>query len=113
MTYKFAELTRSHVLVRDITRDTNPQGPPGAGFLTGNLYLTQAFIEHPKLLVVALNGPAIGLSAGIFAVFLSRGEAYGNTCFFALALIAHADIIYAVDSTFLLTPFSTIGTISI
>lgn len=32
-------------------------------FVQNNLDMTKAFYEHPKILVVALNGPAIGLSA--------------------------------------------------
>lgn len=56
-----------------------------------NLSTTDAFINHPKVLVVALNGPVIGLSA---------------------AIVAHADLIYAMDNTFLLTPFSNIGLVA-
>ena len=41
--------------------------------------------------MVALNGPAVGLSA---------------------ALISHADFIYATDSTFLLTPFTSLGLVA-
>lgn len=50
--------------------------------------ITEAFYSHPKVLVSALNGPAIGLSA---------------------ALVAHSDFIYAMPHTYLLAPFTTIG----
>jgi len=56
-----------------------------------NLELTRALYEHPKILVAALNGPAVGLSA---------------------AMVAHADFIYAVPSVFLLTPFTSIGLVT-
>lgn len=50
-------------------------------FVALNLNITQAFYTHPKILVVGLNGPVIGLSA---------------------ALVAHADFIYCVRTTLLL-----------
>ena len=53
--------------------------------------VTEAFYTHPKILVVALNGPVIGLSA---------------------ALTGWADFIYAAPHTFLLTPFSSLGLVS-
>jgi len=60
-------------------------------FVANNLDITHTFINHPKILVVALNGPAIGLSA---------------------SLIAFADFIYATPHTFLLTPFSSLGLVA-
>lgn len=60
-------------------------------FVSNNLNITHAFYTHPKILVTALNGPAIGLSA---------------------ALIAFSDFIYCVPHTFLLTPFSSLGLVS-
>jgi len=60
-------------------------------FVANNLNITHAFYTHPKILVTALNGPAIGLSA---------------------ALIAFSDFIYCVPSTFLLTPFSSLGLVA-
>ena len=60
-------------------------------FVTNNLHITQAFYTHPKILVTALNGPAIGLSA---------------------ALIAFSDFIYAAPHTYLLTPFSSLGLVA-
>jgi Delta3-Delta2-enoyl-CoA isomerase len=57
----------------------------------GNLNTTQAFYTHPKILVFALNGPVIGLSA---------------------ALSGWADFIYAAPHTYLLTPFSSLGLVS-
>ena len=50
--------------------------------------VTEAFYSHPKVLVTALNGPAVGLSA---------------------ALVAFSDFIYAMPHTYLLAPFTTIG----
>jgi peroxisomal 3,2-trans-enoyl-CoA isomerase len=55
------------------------------------LNITDAFAHHPKILVTALNGPAIGLSA---------------------ALVAWSDFIYCVPSTFILTPFSSLGLVA-
>ncbi|KAM7202136.1 ClpP/crotonase-like domain containing protein [Naviculisporaceae sp. PSN 640] len=60
-------------------------------FAANNLNITRAFYTHPKILITALNGPAIGLSA---------------------ALIAFSDFIYATPSTFLLTPFSSLGLVA-
>ena len=47
--------------------------------------------HHSKILVAALNGPVVGLSA---------------------ALVAMADFIYAAPHTFLLTPFSSLGLVA-
>jgi Delta3-Delta2-enoyl-CoA isomerase len=60
-------------------------------FVSNNLDITRAFYTHPKILVTALNGPAVGLSA---------------------ALIALSDFIYATPHTFLLTPFSSLGLVT-
>lgn len=57
-------------------------------FVANNLEITNAFYTHPKILITALNGPAVGLSA---------------------ALIAFSDFIYAAPHAFLLTPFSSLG----
>jgi peroxisomal 3,2-trans-enoyl-CoA isomerase len=78
-----------------ISRET-PQGEDAArhwlkSFVANNLNITHAFYTHPKILVTALNGPAIGLSA---------------------ALIAFSDFIYAVPHAFLLTPFSSLGLVA-
>ena len=56
-----------------------------------NLNLTQAFYSHPKILVVGLNGPVVGLSA---------------------AVVAFADFVYCTPHTFLLTPFSSLGLVA-
>lgn len=56
-----------------------------------NLNLTQAFYTHPKILVVGLNGPVVGLSA---------------------ALVGFADFVYAAPHAFLLTPFSSLGLVT-
>jgi peroxisomal 3,2-trans-enoyl-CoA isomerase len=60
-------------------------------FVAFNLNLTQAFYTHPKILVVGLNGPVVGLSA---------------------ALVAFADFVYAAPHAFLLTPFSSLGLVT-
>ncbi|KAM7197683.1 3,2-trans-enoyl-coa isomerase [Rhypophila sp. PSN 637] len=60
-------------------------------FVANNLNITRAFYTHPKILVAALNGPVIGLSA---------------------ALVSFADFIYATPHTFLLTPFSSLGLVA-
>ncbi|KAL9602829.1 MAG: hypothetical protein Q9219_001524 [cf. Caloplaca sp. 3 TL-2023] len=60
-------------------------------FVAGNLEITNAFYTHPKILIIALNGPAIGLSA---------------------ALIAFSDFIYCTPSAFLLTPFTSLGLVA-
>lgn len=60
-------------------------------FLAFNLNITQAFYTHPKILVVGLNGPVVGLSA---------------------AIVSHADFIYCAPHTFLLTPFSSLGLVA-
>jgi peroxisomal 3,2-trans-enoyl-CoA isomerase len=59
--------------------------------VANNLDITRSFYMHPKILVVALNGPAVGLSA---------------------ALVGHADFVYATPHTFLLTPFSSLGLVA-
>ncbi|KAJ5109862.1 hypothetical protein N7532_002507 [Penicillium argentinense] len=60
-------------------------------FVSNNVDVTRTFYNHSKILVVALNGPAVGLSA---------------------ALVAHADFIYATPHTFILTPFSSLGLVA-
>jgi peroxisomal 3,2-trans-enoyl-CoA isomerase len=60
-------------------------------FVSNNVDVTRTFYNHSKILVVALNGPAVGLSA---------------------ALIAHADFIYAAPHAFILTPFSSLGLVA-
>ncbi|KAL2855436.1 ClpP/crotonase-like domain-containing protein [Aspergillus pseudoustus] len=60
-------------------------------FVTNNIDITHTFSHHSKILVAALNGPAVGLSA---------------------ALIAMADFVYAAPHTFILTPFSSLGLVA-
>ncbi len=60
-------------------------------FVSNNLYVTHAFYTHPKILITALNGPAIGLSA---------------------ALIALSDFVYAAPHAYLLTPFTSLGLVA-
>ncbi|KPM39362.1 hypothetical protein AK830_g7195 [Neonectria ditissima] len=60
-------------------------------FLAFNITTTEAFASHPKILVVALNGPVFGLSA---------------------SLASHGDFIYCTPHAFLLTPFASLGLVS-
>ncbi|KAL8841611.1 MAG: hypothetical protein Q9176_003233 [Flavoplaca citrina] len=62
-----------------------------SSFVANNLEITNAFYTHPKILITALNGPAIGLSA---------------------ALIVFSDFIYCTQSAFLLTPFTSLGLVA-
>ncbi|EGX51996.1 hypothetical protein AOL_s00043g730 [Orbilia oligospora ATCC 24927] len=71
--------------------DVSPRFSYGSTFGAQNLELTRAFLEHPKVLVAALNGPAVGLSA---------------------AMIGLCDLVYCVPNTFLLTPFSSLGLVA-
>ncbi|KAI5480566.1 peroxisomal 3,2-trans-enoyl-CoA isomerase [Pseudohyphozyma bogoriensis] len=57
----------------------------------GNMDLGRALYTHSKILVAALNGPAIGLSA---------------------ALLGWFDFVYAVEKAYLLTPFSTLSLVA-
>jgi peroxisomal 3,2-trans-enoyl-CoA isomerase len=73
--------TSAHAVRREILRS----------FVSNNVDITRAFYTHPKVLVAALNGPAVGLSA---------------------ALLGFADFVYATSHTFLLTPFSSLGLVA-
>lgn len=59
--------------------------------VANNLNITRAFYTHPKVLVTALNGPAIGLAA---------------------ALISFSDFIFSVPTAFIMTPFSSLGLVA-
>ncbi|KAK8212660.1 enoyl-CoA hydratase/isomerase [Phyllosticta capitalensis] len=61
------------------------------GFVANNLFVTRAFYTHPKILVTALNGPVVGLTA---------------------AIVAFSDFIYAAPHAFFLTPFSSLGLVA-
>lgn len=61
------------------------------GFVANNLDITRSFYTHPKVLIAALNGPTVGLSA---------------------ALLGFCDFVYATPHTFLLTPFSSLGLVA-
>ena len=76
---------------RDVPENADPKQHYLRGFVANNLHITHAFYTHPKILVTALNGPAVGLSA---------------------ALTAFSDFIYAAPHTFLLTPFTSLGLVA-
>ncbi|GKZ55909.1 hypothetical protein AnigIFM49718_001075 [Aspergillus niger] len=59
--------------------------------VNNNIDVARAFYTHSKVLVTALNGPVIGLSA---------------------ALISHSDFIYAVSDAWLMTPFTSLGLVA-
>ncbi|KAJ5280085.1 Crotonase core [Penicillium angulare] len=75
----------------DVGDDASPRRNLARSFVANNIDVTRTFYNHTKILVVALNGPAVGLSA---------------------ALVAHADFIYAAPHAFILTPFSSIGLVA-
>lgn len=62
-------------------------------FVGRNTWITDLFHNHRKVLVTALNGPVIGLSAG---------------------LVAHSDLIYSIDDSkvYVLAPFSNLGLVA-
>lgn len=62
-------------------------------FVGRNAYLVDLFHNHKKVLVAALNGPVVGLSA---------------------ALTALCDLVYCIDEkkVFMLTPFSNLGLVA-
>lgn len=62
-----------------------------SGFVANNLDITRSFYQHSKILVCALNGPAVGLSA---------------------ALLGFCDFIYATPHAYFLTPFSSLGLVA-
>ncbi|KAF2755593.1 d3,d2-enoyl-CoA isomerase-like protein [Pseudovirgaria hyperparasitica] len=61
------------------------------GFTTMNLHTTHAFYSHPKILITALNGPAVGMTA---------------------TLTAFSDFVYCTPEAYILTPFTSLGLIS-
>lgn len=61
------------------------------GFVANNLDITRSFYQHPKILVAAMNGPAVGLSA---------------------AILGFCDFIYAAPHSYFLTPFSSLGLVA-
>ncbi|KAI5289050.1 hypothetical protein KEM54_004490 [Ascosphaera aggregata] len=71
--------------------DTDRRRAITRSFLVNNLDTTNSFNKHSKIIVFALNGPAVGLSA---------------------ALIGFADFVYAAPHTFLLTPFASLGLVT-
>lgn len=57
-------------------------------FSTITLEVTRAFYTHPKIVIAALNGPTVGLSA---------------------AVLGFVDFVYATPHTWFLTPFTSLG----
>lgn len=82
-----ADVSIPHSVVKgaDVRRETLKS------FVVNNLEITNAFYTHPKILITALNGPAVGLSA---------------------ALISLSDFVYAAPHAFLLTPFTSLGLVA-
>ena len=79
---------------RPATDDSNPHATRDTllrGFVANNLDITRAFYTHPKILVGALNGPTVGLSA---------------------ALLGFCDFVYAAPHAFFLTPFASLGLVA-
>lgn len=63
-----------------------------AHFVSRNVYVTDMFARHSKILICCMNGPAIGLSA---------------------ALCALCDIVYSMnDKVYLLFPFASLGLVT-
>lgn len=62
-------------------------------FVSRNVFLTDLFHNHTKVLVAALNGPVVGLSS---------------------SLVALCDLVYAIDEkkVFFLAPFSNLGLVA-
>lgn len=61
-------------------------------FAARNLYVTDTFARHSKILICCLNGPAIGLSA---------------------AIVLLCDIVYSMnDKVYILFPFSRLGLVT-
>ena len=85
--YSGADVTISRSLptTADVRRETLKT------FVANNLEVSNAFYTHPKILITALNGPVIGLSA---------------------AIISFSDFIYAAPHAFLLTPFTSLGLVA-
>ncbi|KIW95159.1 uncharacterized protein Z519_03743 [Cladophialophora bantiana CBS 173.52] len=60
-------------------------------FVANTFDATQSFCAHPKILVVGLNGPVVGLHAG---------------------LVGFADFVYAAPHAYLLAPFTSLGLVT-
>ncbi|OQU98348.1 hypothetical protein CLAIMM_04145 [Cladophialophora immunda] len=60
-------------------------------FVANTFDATYSFSTHPKILVVGLNGPVVGLHAG---------------------LVGFADFVYAAPHTYLLAPFTSLGLVA-
>lgn len=60
-------------------------------FAGRNVTITDTLWNHPKVLVIALNGPVVGLST---------------------SLVALADFIFAKETAFILTPFSNLSLVT-
>ncbi|OAP60805.1 hypothetical protein AYL99_05807 [Fonsecaea erecta] len=60
-------------------------------FVANTFDATYSFSMHPKILIVALNGPVVGLHAG---------------------LVGYADFVYAAPHAYLLAPFASLGLVA-
>ncbi|KAI5302342.1 hypothetical protein KEM56_000775 [Ascosphaera pollenicola] len=76
---------------KDNSTPEEPRREIARSFVVNNLDITNTFNTHSKILIFALNGPAVGLSA---------------------ALAGFADFVYAAPHTFLLTPFASLGLVT-
>ncbi|KAH7357359.1 putative enoyl-CoA isomerase [Pyrenochaeta sp. MPI-SDFR-AT-0127] len=85
-----ADLQASPATAAKLTED-EPRKAWLPALVTNTVDVPSAFFSHSKVLICALNGPVLGLSA---------------------ALISHADFIYAVPQAYLLTPFGSLGLVS-
>ncbi|KAK4167599.1 d3,d2-enoyl-CoA isomerase [Cladorrhinum sp. PSN259] len=86
-----ADVTSTRSVPSSSSQSTSPHRLFLQSFVANNLNATHAFYTHPKILITALNGPVIGLSA---------------------ALVSFSDFIYATPEAFLLTPFSSLGLVA-
>ncbi|MGL5405346.1 MAG: enoyl-CoA hydratase-related protein [Propionibacteriaceae bacterium] len=71
----------------DLTQKIEPP-PPGVSIHASLIYMVQAFIRFPKLLIAVVNGPAIGIGATVLAL---------------------CDILYASETAYFYTPFTALG----
>ncbi|KAH9894855.1 ClpP/crotonase [Cubamyces lactineus] len=73
----------------------------------GNTDFSNALYTHRKILVVALNGPVMGIAAGIFPE--SSDPPLLALTFGCSAALGLVDFIYALPGAWLLAPFAFLG----